>query len=127
VQADWPVIFTIQEMVRDGDSVVLEGFTHLNPVFRPGMGEFGRTVGQLSAAQGRDHHLQQFAMVGGPLCVCGRHRSDHLFGGGDRLDYRAPRRSAGARLRVRADHGTIPVRAGRRIVRVGNLRFISRG
>jgi len=29
------------------------------------VGEFGRTVGQLSGAQGRDHYLQQFAVFAG--------------------------------------------------------------
>lgn len=36
------------------------------------MGEFGRTVGRLSAAQGRDHFLQQFAMFAGAGIKGGR-------------------------------------------------------
>jgi hypothetical protein len=35
-------------------------------------GEFGRTVGPLSAAQGRDHYLQQFAMFAGAGVKGGR-------------------------------------------------------
>lgn len=36
------------------------------------MGEFGRTTGRLSAQQGRDHYLQQFAMFAGAGVVGGR-------------------------------------------------------
>ncbi|MBI1789525.1 MAG: DUF1501 domain-containing protein [Acidobacteria bacterium] len=36
------------------------------------MGEFGRTVGRLSAAQGRDHFLQQFVMFAGAGVKGGR-------------------------------------------------------
>jgi hypothetical protein len=35
-------------------------------------GEFGRTVGQLSAAQGRDHYVQQFAFLAGAGIKGGR-------------------------------------------------------
>lgn len=35
-------------------------------------GEFGRTVGRLSAAQGRDHYLQQFCVMGGAGIKGGR-------------------------------------------------------
>ncbi len=36
------------------------------------MGEFGRTVGKLSGAQGRDHYLQQFALFAGAGVTGGR-------------------------------------------------------
>jgi uncharacterized protein (DUF1501 family) len=35
-------------------------------------GEFGRTVGRLSSAQGRDHYLQQFCVLGGAGIKGGR-------------------------------------------------------
>ncbi len=35
-------------------------------------GEFGRTIGPLSAAQGRDHYLQQFCLLGGAGIKGGR-------------------------------------------------------
>ena len=88
-------------------------------------GEFGRTVGPLTAANGRDHYLQQFAMFAGggrqgrpghrhhrrpgrryggirlvarPLRPPGRRGGHHLLGPGDRLDHRALRRPFPPRL-----------------------------
>ncbi len=44
----------------------------LNETLVVAAGEFGRTVGALSAAQGRDHYLQQFAMFAGAGIKGGR-------------------------------------------------------
>ncbi len=92
-------------------------------------GEFGRTVGALTPAAGRDHYPQQFAFFAGggikggtiigqsnsdgsgvvelrlvakPLRLSRRYRSDGLLRHGNRLDHCPARRPARPRFRVRA-------------------------
>ena len=51
------------------------------------VGEFGRTVGQLSAAGGRDHWLQQFAAFAGAGIKGGRTIGATTADGSDTVDY----------------------------------------
>ncbi|PWU02998.1 MAG: hypothetical protein C5B51_19840 [Terriglobia bacterium] len=51
------------------------------------VGEFGRTVGMLSAAQGRDHYPQQFAMFAGGGVVGGRVIGSTNDSGSDVADF----------------------------------------
>ena len=108
-------------------------------------GEFGRTVGPITAQGGRDHWPQQFCFFAGggikggtvvgqtdargarhrrlrlvaeSLCVSGGYRGDDLLGARDRLDDGAARRSAGARLRVCTEDRSVPVHAGSRTLGV---------
>jgi hypothetical protein len=51
------------------------------------VGEFGRTVGQLSAAQGRDHFVQQFSVFAGGAVKGGRAIGATKPDGSDTVDY----------------------------------------
>ncbi len=108
-------------------------------------GEFGRTVGPITAQAGRDHWPQQFAFfagggikggtVVGQTDARGRDTVDYGWSQnryvypedieatiysalGHRLDDGAARRSAWARLRVCAEDGSVPVPAGARALGV---------
>lgn len=63
------------KVLDDGVSALLADLKSsglLNETLVVMMGEFGRTVGQLSAAAGRDHYLQQFAFFAGAGVLGGR-------------------------------------------------------
>ena len=67
-QAGQNSIFTLGKVVDDALSTLLADLKangQLNETLIVMMGEFGRTVGQLSATAGRDHYLQQFVFFAG--------------------------------------------------------------
>ena len=108
----------------------------LNETLIIAMGEFGRTVGAPNGQNGRDHFLQQAVLMAGaqikgrgrsarptngasqwwnragqgPADPAGRYRGHNLLGARNRLDDDPSRRSAGTRLRVRADESGRAVR-----------------
>ena len=111
------------------------------------VGEFGRTVGPLTAAAGRDHlaaavrvlrrrrrqgrndhradqrlgrrHLD-LRLVAESLRLSRGHRGHHLLGDGHRLDHGPPRRPAGPRIPIRPDDRPGAVFPGQRTL--GELR-----
>jgi len=61
-------IYRLGRQLDDGLAALLGDLRYsglLNETLIVVMGEFGRTVGALSAQAGRDHHLQQFALFAG--------------------------------------------------------------
>lgn len=67
-QAGQTSIFSLGKVVDDALSTLLadmKGNGQLNETLVVMMGEFGRTVGPLSATAGRDHFLQQFVFFAG--------------------------------------------------------------
>ncbi|MFN0106253.1 MAG: DUF1501 domain-containing protein [Bryobacteraceae bacterium] len=67
-QAGQNSIFTLGKVVDDALSTLIADMKsngQLNETLIVMMGEFGRTVGQLSATSGRDHYLQQFVFFAG--------------------------------------------------------------
>ncbi len=68
-------LYRFGKILDDGLSALLEDLDSsglLSETLVVAMGEFGRTVGPLTAAQGRDHHLLQFALFAGGGVTGGR-------------------------------------------------------
>lgn len=68
-------IFSLGKVLDDGVSALLADLKangQLQETLVVMMGEFGRTVGRLTAAQGRDHFLQQFVFFAGAGIKGGR-------------------------------------------------------
>ena len=141
-------LYTMGKPLDDGYSALLSDLKasgQLDSTLVVMVGEFGRTVGPLSAAGGRDHWLQQSAVFAGAGIKGGKtigattadgaatadpgwsrnrasqrrgHRSHHLLRHGHRLDHRPPRRPLRPRLRICALQRPESLRPDRRAVEV---------